>query len=157
MRRVARISPALSWLLVLAFLVGAGGVARTVLANTEMLEIVSKTGVHVFAVELASTDAERARGLMFRKSLPVGRGMLFDFERDQLVAMWMRNTYISLDMIFIRSDGTIARIVPNTVPLSERTISSGSPVRAVLEVIAGTSRRLGLAPGDRVAHPMFRR
>jgi uncharacterized membrane protein (UPF0127 family) len=83
--------------------------------------------------------------------------MLFDFKQDQVVGMWMRNTYVSLDMIFIRADGTIARIAQDTEPLSERVISSGVPVRAVLEVVAGTSRRLGLAPGDRVAHPMFRR
>ena len=74
-----------------------------------------------------------------------------------MVAMWMLYTYISLYMIFIRADGTIARIAENTQPLSERIISSGSPVRAVLEVIGGTAKRLGLAAGDKVAHPMFRR
>jgi uncharacterized membrane protein (UPF0127 family) len=106
---------------------------------------------------MAETDEQRSRGLMFRRSLPAGHGMLFDFKSDQVISMWMRNTYISLDMIFIRNDGTIVRIAENTEPLSERIISSGGPVRAVLEVIAGTSRRLGLGPGDRVAHPMFRR
>jgi uncharacterized protein len=70
--------------------------------------------------------------------------------------MWMKNTYISLDMIFIRADGRIARIAENTVPHSEATISSGVPVKAVLEVIAGTAKRLGIAPGDRVAHRIFR-
>jgi len=156
MWRATRFFPAFSGLAVLALLVWAGAARPVVAADTEILEIASKTGVHVFSVELAKTDADRSRGLMYRKSLPAGRGMLFDFERDQMVSMWMRNTYISLDMIFIRRDGTIARIAENTEPLSERTISSGVPVRAVLEVIAGTSRRLGLAPGDRVAHPMFR-
>ena len=155
MRYLAQLFPALSGLVVLALLVGAA-VQPAVGAETETLEITSKTGVHVFDVELARTDADRSRGLMFRKSLPAGRGMLFDFDRDQMVSMWMRNTYISLDMIFIRGDGTIARIAQNTEPLSERTISSGVPVRAVLEVIGGTARRLGLAPGDRVAHRMFR-
>jgi len=155
MRRATRLFPAFSGLLMLALLAWVG-VARVVAADTEILEIASKTGVHVFSVELAKTDADRSRGLMHRKSLPAGRGMLFDFERDQMVSMWMRNTHISLDMIFIRKDGTIARIAQNTEPLSERIVSSGVPVRAVLEVIAGTSRRLGLAPGDRVAHPMFR-
>ena len=119
------------------------------------LEIVTKTGVHVFAVELAVTDEERARGLMFRKELPEGQGMLFDFKRDQDVSMWMENTYVSLDMIFIRADGRIARIAENTEPLSRRIISSGGPVRAVLEVVAGTAKKLGIAPGDKVAHPMF--
>jgi uncharacterized protein len=124
-------------------------------AGQETLEIVSKSGVHVFAVELATNDEERSRGLMFRKELPQGRGMLFDFYTDQPVAFWMRNTYIPLDMIFIRGDGTISRIAENTEPLSERLIPSGAPVRAVLEVIAGTAHMLGIAPGDRVAHRIF--
>ena len=125
-------------------------------AEMGTLEIVSRSGVHVFSVELAVTDEERSRGLMFRRELPEGKGMLFDFKRDQDVSMWMENTYVSLDMIFIRGDGRIARIAENTEPMSRRIISSGGPVRAVLEVVAGTSRKLGLAPGDRVAHPMFR-
>jgi uncharacterized protein len=125
-------------------------------AETGTLEIVSKTGVHVFAIELAVTDEERARGLMFRRELPEGKGMLFDFKRDQDVSMWMENTYVSLDMIFIRADGRIARIAENTEPMSRRIISSGGPVRAVLEVVAGTARKLGIGPGDKVAHPMFR-
>jgi hypothetical protein len=119
------------------------------------LEIVSKTGVHAFTVELATDDAERSRGLMFRKELPEGRGMLFDFERDQPVAFWMHNTYIPLDMIFIRGDGSILRIAENTEPLSDRLVPSGGPVRAVLEVIAGTARKLGIAPGDRVETPVL--
>jgi len=93
---------------------------------------------------------------MFVRELPEGRGMLFDFERDQEVAMWMRNTYIPLDMLFIRADGRIHRIAENTEPMSERVIPSGGPVRAVLEVIGGTARKLGIGVGDRVAHPMFR-
>lgn len=125
-------------------------------ADTGTLEIVSKSGVHVFSVELAVTDEERSRGLMFRRELPEGKGMLFDFKRDQEVSMWMENTYISLDMIFIRADGRIARIAQNTEPMSRKIISSGAPVRGVLEVIAGTAKKLGLAPGDKVAHPIFR-
>ena len=124
-------------------------------ADTRTLEIASKTGVHAFAVEMATTDAERAQGLMNRKELPEGQGMLFDFHRDQEVGFWMRNTYIPLDMIFIRSDGRIMRIAENTEPLSEKIVPSNSPVRGVLEVIAGTARKLGIAVGDRVAHPIF--
>ena len=124
-------------------------------AGQVTLEIVSKTGVHAFAVELASNNEERERGLMFRKELPEGQGMLFDFERDQPVAFWMHNTYISLDMIFIRGDGRIAHIAENTEPMSDRLIHSGGPVRAVLEVIAGTARKLGIAPGDRVEGSIF--
>ena len=119
------------------------------------LEIVSKSGVHVFAVELAVTDEQRERGLMFRRSLPEGQGMLFKFEPEQVISMWMHNTYIPLDMIFIRGDGRILRIAENTKPESDNIISSGGPARGVLEVIAGTARKLGLAPGDRVAHPWF--
>ena len=124
-------------------------------AGQATLEIISSTGVHAFTVELATNDAERARGLMFRKELPEGQGMLFDFEHDQPVAFWMHDTYISLDMIFIGGDGRIVRIADNTQPLSDRLIPSGAPARAVLEVIAGTARKLGIAPGDRVAGSIF--
>jgi len=87
---------------------------------------------------------------MFRKELPEGQGMLFDFQRDQPVAFWMHNTLIPLDMMFIRSDGRIMRIQENAKPESDDLIPSGSPVRAVLEVIGGTARQLGIKPGDRV-------
>jgi uncharacterized membrane protein (UPF0127 family) len=125
--------------------------------NLERVEVITKGGVHVFDVELALTPEQRSTGLMHRKELPRGRGMLFDFEGDGPIAMWMKNTYVSLDMIFIRSDGIIARIAENTTPLSEQTIPSGAPVKAVLEVVAGTAKRLGIAPGDRVAHRIFRK
>jgi uncharacterized membrane protein (UPF0127 family) len=124
-------------------------------AERETLEIVSKSGVHVFLVELAVSEEERARGLMFRRSLPEGEGMLFKFEPDQVINMWMHNTYIPLDMIFIRSDGRILRIAEHTTPQSDNIISSGGPARGVLEVIAGTAAKFGIAPGDRVAHPWF--
>ncbi|HZP71690.1 MAG TPA: DUF192 domain-containing protein [Pseudolabrys sp.] len=130
------------------------GFARA--AGEQTVEIASKTGVHVFLVEVVDNDADRAKGLMYRKELPEGRGMLFDFHRDQDVSFWMQNTYIPLDMIFIRGDGRILRIEENTEPLSTRLIPSRGAVRAVLEVIAGTSRKLGIAPGDRVAAPIFR-
>jgi len=120
------------------------------------VEIATKEGVQVFRVELARSEAEREKGLMYRRALPDGQGMLFDFGGDQDVAMWMKNTYIPLDMIFIRGDGTIARIAENTEPHSLAIIASGGPVRGVLEVIAGTAKKYGIAPGDMVAHPMFR-
>jgi uncharacterized protein len=125
-------------------------------AGQQTLEIASKSGVHVFSVEVVDNDADRAKGLMYRKELPEGRGMLFDFQRDQEVSFWMQNTYIPLDMIFIRGDGRILRIEENTEPLSTRLIPSRGAVRAVLEVIGGTSRKLGIAPGDQVASPIFR-
>ncbi len=145
---------ALQWnaFLLIGFLVAAGP-ARP--AGQQTLEIASKTGVHAFTVEIADTEPEREKGLMFRKELPEGRGMLFDFHAEQEVSFWMQNTYIPLDMIFVRGDGRILRIAENTEPLSTRIIPSGGPVRAVLEVIAGTARKFGIAPGDRVASPIF--
>jgi uncharacterized protein len=127
-----------------------------VAADEQTLEIVTRSGVHSFTVELAATDEARSKGLMYRRELPEGRGMLFDFKQDQNAAMWMKNTYIPLDMIFIRADGRIQRIAENTTPESEKIITAGAPVRAVLEVIGGTARKLGIRAGDRVAHPLFR-
>ena len=124
-------------------------------AELQPLEIVTKSGVQVFSVELAKTDEERATGLMYRKELADGRGMLFDFTPEQPVSMWMKNTFISLDMIFIGADGRVLRIAENTEPQSTRIISSGGPAKGVLEVIAGTARKYGIAPGDRIAHPLF--
>jgi uncharacterized membrane protein (UPF0127 family) len=145
-----------AWWTVLAMIgfLAAAGPARP--AEMKTLEIATRTGVHVFAVEIADTDAERAKGLMFRKKLPEGHGMLFDFGREQDVAMWMENTYIPLDMLFIQADGRVLNIAEDTVPLSTRIISSSGPVLAVLEVIAGTARKYGIAPGDRVAFPIFK-
>jgi uncharacterized protein len=125
-------------------------------AELQTLTIAGRTGVHAFTVEMAVTPEETSRGLMFRRELPEGQGMLFDFQRERETAFWMKNTYISLDTIFIRGDGRILRIAENTQPLSERLVPSGGRVRAVLEVIAGTAKKLGLAPGDRVAHPIFK-
>jgi uncharacterized membrane protein (UPF0127 family) len=122
----------------------------------EPLAIATAGGRHAFMVEVARDDATRAQGLMYRRSLAADRGMLFDFKRVEPIAMWMQNTYVSLDMLFIRPDGTIARVAANTEPLSTRTIPSGEPVLAVLEVVAGTAARLGIRPGDRVEHPLFK-
>ncbi len=124
-------------------------------ASVQTLEIVSKSGVHVFSVEMATTEEEKTTGLMYRKELPEGKGMLFDFTPEQEVSMWMKNTYIPLDMIFIRADGKILRIAENTEPLSTKIIPSRGPAKGVLEVIAGTAQKYGIAPGDRVAHPLF--
>jgi uncharacterized membrane protein (UPF0127 family) len=130
-------------------------VPRLGAAELQPLEIASKGGVHTFAVELALTPEQQSQGLMYRKELPEGQGMLFDFKREQEATFWMKNTYVPLDMIFIRADGRIHRIATNTTPLSEALVSSGGPVRAVLEVVAGTTKKLGIAAGDRVAHPIF--
>ncbi len=155
LRGTERLGLSAAVILLIALLIAAIDRTPGRAADASTLEIVSKSGVHVFTVELAVTDDERAHGLMERRSLPEGRGMLFKFEPDQVITMWMHNTYIPLDMIFIRSDGRIQRIAENTTPLSDRIISSGAPARGVLEVIAGTARKLGIAPGDKVAHPWF--
>jgi uncharacterized protein len=124
-------------------------------ASLQPLEIATKNGVQVFTVEMATTDEEKTTGLMFRKELADGRGMLFDFSPEQEVTMWMKNTFVSLDMIFIRADGRILRIAENTEPQSTKTIPSMGLAKGVLEVIAGTAKKYGIAPGDRVAHPLF--
>ena len=139
----------LSVLIVLVALAPALALDRTT------VEIASKTGVHVFTVEIADTEQSRERGLMFRKELPPGRGMLFDFHRERQVGFWMKNTLISLDMIFIDGRGRIVSIEQDAKPMSEDVIMSGGQVRAVLEVDGGTARRLGIAPGDRVYNPIF--
>ena len=142
---------------------GAGLIAAPVTAHAmsivvNRLEIVMRSGrKHAFEVEIANTPETRARGLMFRRSLPADGGMLFDFAPGETdVSMWMKNTYIPLDMVFIRANGTIRHIAENTTPFSEATISSRGPVKAVLEVAGGTCQRLGIAAGDRVIHPFFR-
>ena len=103
-------------------------------ATFQTLEIATKSGVQVFSVEMATTEEEKTTGLMYRKELADGKGMLFDFSPEQEVSMWMKNTYIPLDMIFIRADGRILRIAENTEPLSTRIIPSGGLAKAVLEL-----------------------
>lgn len=145
------------WFLLLGFAICALWLALSVAqaASFEKLEIDTKGGPVAFRVEIATTPAERAKGLMYRTELAPDAGMLFDFEVEQQVYMWMKNTYIPLDMVFIRSDGRIASIAANTEPLSTRTIESGAVVRAVLELPAGTAKARGIAVGDKVRHRMF--
>ena len=141
-----------------ATVLALGVLVQAALAQSfEPLVLVTSGGRHAFQVEVARNDADRAQGLMYRRSLAPDRGMLFDFGRVEPVSMWMQNTYVSLDMVFIRPDGTIARVATDTEPLSTRTVPSGEPVLAVLEVVAGTASRIGLKPGDRVEHPLFRK
>lgn len=121
----------------------------------EIARITTATGEHDFQVEIADTPKTRARGLMFRKSMPADHGMLFDFQAERPVSMWMKNTYIPLDMVFIGRDGRVVGVAVDTEPLSERIITSPEPAYAVLELNAGAARRISLAPGDRVRHRMF--
>lgn len=155
-RRAVLIGLVRAFVLTSAVAWGAGAFAETPIDSTELV-VETSSGKHAFRIELAVNDRDRARGLMFRKELADDRGMLFDFGVDRPVAMWMKNTYIPLDMLFIRSDGTIADIARNTVPLSEAVIEAREPVRYVLEVAAGTAARISAAPGNRVTHPAIRR
>ena len=111
--------------------------------------------VQRYEVELAATPGARAKGLMFRRELAPRAGMLFDFGRDEVASMWMKNTFIPLDMVFADRNGVVRRIVRNARPRSLDTISSRTPVRAVLELNGGEAERIGLAAGDRLRHPVF--
>jgi uncharacterized membrane protein (UPF0127 family) len=113
------------------------------------LTIRSRTGLHRFTVEIAATPDQQERGLMFRKSIAPDRGMIFPYEPPQEVAFWMKNTLIPLDIIYIRADGTIARIV-NAEPMDITPLPSGEPVSAVLEIGGGRAAQLGIKEGDRV-------
>lgn len=124
--------------------------------KTEPLTIVSANGRHPFDVEVMRTEAQRSRGLMYRRTMAANHGMLFNFDAPQPVTMWMKNTYLSLDMVFIRSDGTIARVAAETEPLSTKIIPSNEPVLAVLELVGGTAGKLGIRAGDRIEHGMFK-
>ena len=126
------------------------------LTKIEPLTIATETDAFMFTVEIAETEEQRSRGLMFRQRLPEDRGMLFDFGKPRPVSMWMKNTYISLDMLFIREDGTIAYIAENTVPKSLDTIGVAEPVLAVLELAGGVSRKHGIRAGDKVYHRLFK-
>ena len=114
------------------------------------LTIASGDRTHAFRVEVARSGEEQARGLMFRRSLAPDRGMLFPFWPPRPASFWMKNTLIPLDMIFIRADGTIARIAANTVPHSLESVGVSEPVAAVLEIAGGRSAQLGIREGDRV-------
>jgi len=119
------------------------------------LTIESADVVHAFTVEIANDDEEISYGLMNRPEMDADKGMLFDFRQVRDTAMYMKNTLIPLDMIFIKEDGTIEMIARNAVPGSLRTISPGIPVRSVLEINGGKAAELGIQPGDTVIHPIF--
>jgi uncharacterized membrane protein (UPF0127 family) len=131
------------------------GVTASLAQNPDKLQIVTSSGVHPFSVELATNDVEREKGLMYRRYMPRDRGMLFDFKREEPVTFWMKNTYISLDMIFISRSGVVTGIAADAEPLSERMIPSGGPCYAVLEVNAGVAASIELRPGDKIIHSIF--
>ena len=146
----------LGWLaLTVAITIAMGAEPAPMAFQVSPLAVDASNKRFEFEVELAVTPDQIARGLMFRKSLADDRGMLFDFGPPHQVAMWMRNTYIPLDMLFIRGDGRITQIVANTEPLSHKDIVSNEPVGAVLELRGGITSQLGISPGDRIVHPLF--
>lgn len=129
---------------------------QTGLPTTEIV-IQTSTGKHKFQVELATTPDQMQRGLMYRREMAAGHGMLFDYGADQAgIAMWMKNTFIPLDMLFVKSDGSVLNFAERTVPGSLVSVPAAGPVRAVIELNGGTAARLKLKPGDKVLHPMFK-
>jgi uncharacterized membrane protein (UPF0127 family) len=133
----------------------AGQTLAATAARFEPLSILTSKGRANFQVEFVDTPKSRERGLMFRKSLAPDRGMLFDFKTERDVAFWMRNTFIGLDLIYIRADGTILSIIRGAKPFDETPLPSGGPVRGVLEIPAGRAAEIGALPGDRVLHRIF--
>ncbi|MGH7045654.1 MAG: DUF192 domain-containing protein [Stellaceae bacterium] len=119
------------------------------------LTIITTGGRHWFTVELAETPAQMEQGLMFRRTLAPDAGMLFDFKAPTMATMWMHNTLIPLDMLFVDQRGRIVNIAQRAVPESDQTIAAAAPVRAVIELNGGTAERLGIKPGDRVLYPIF--
>jgi uncharacterized protein len=134
----------------------AGSASAQEAARIESMSIVTENSATLFEAEIADNDDLRGRGLMFRHILPADHAMLFDFEKPRPAAMWMKNTYISLDMLFVRANGTIAAIAENTEPLSLQTISVDEPVQGVIELAAGTVKRLGIKRNDKVYHQVFK-
>lgn len=124
--------------------------------SLEGLDVVTATGPHHFNVEVMRTEAGREKGLMFRKYLPAGRGMLFDFKTERPVAMWMKNTFLPLDMVFISKDGKVVSVAENAEPLSEAIIASEGSAFAVLELNAGEAAHSDIKPGDVVKNAMFK-
>jgi len=142
------------------FVMAIGTAASVALADVQMrvekLWLLPSDGRELaIDVEIADDAKQKALGLMFRTELADNKGMLFPYGEPREISMWMRNTYIPLDMLFIKPDGVIHRIEVRTEPLSERIVASGGPVSAVLELAGGATQRLGIKAGDRVRHPSF--
>ena len=133
----------------------AGCTAEPVRFDTAKVVLETETGPHTLSVEIARTERQRERGLMYRQELADDSGMLFLFDRDDFISMWMKNTYVSLDMIFVDRHGRVMEVVEHTTPESRAIIASAEPVRAVIEVKAGTAARLAVKPGSLVRYKAF--
>lgn len=121
----------------------------------EQVIVTTDRGDIAFATEIATSDDTRSRGLMFRRSMGEREAMLFHWPSPRVVTMWMRNTYLSLDMLFVTADGTVVHVQANTVPQSLDVLSAGREVTAVMEVVAGTAAQLGIRPGSKLKHRFF--
>jgi uncharacterized membrane protein (UPF0127 family) len=154
--QLARRFVAFAFILFLALLPDRPVAADATVSKIEPLTIATEGDAWMFTVEIADTDELRQRGLMFRQRLADDRGMLFDFGEPRQVAMWMKNTLIPLDMLFIRKDGTIAYIAENTTPGSLEAVGVNEPVLAVLELAGGVTRKHGIRAGDTVYHRLFK-
>ncbi len=127
------------------------------LSASELLLIKGRDGSeHGFSVEIARTPQQQMQGLMGRQHLKPDEGMLFYLKPARAVSMWMKDTPLSLDILFVADDGQILAIHPRATPFSTQYIPSPGPVRSVLEVLAGTADRLGIVVGDRLIHPLFK-
>lgn len=148
--------PLLRLIVLLTFLLPAGPSLAQVAFPQSSLEVVGADGGHHrFMVELAVTPDQLAQGLMYRTKMAADAGMLFDFGVPKPIAMWMKNTVIPLDMLFIDESGVVTGIAQRTIPHSTVTIASPGPVKAVLEVNGGTAARLHVQVGDKIVHPLF--
>jgi uncharacterized membrane protein (UPF0127 family) len=152
MRRIASFA---ALVVAALFIVHQLGWAQDALATFKHgeLSIAGPSGTHKFSVELAVDEAQREQGLMFRQSMPADAGMLFIYDTSRPIAMWMKNTVIPLDMLFIAADGRVINIRERAVPYSLEAIPSDGPVKAALELNGGTVSRLGIKPGDKVTGP----
>lgn len=152
MGRAARAALFAFLVMVMAMAGGTGAVAQL---KREPVIILTEKGEVSIDAEIAESPAEQTKGLMFRRSMPERSGMLFPYAGAREITMWMKNTFLPLDMVFIRADGIIHRIEAMTQPFSEETISSNGDVTAVLEINGGAAERLGIKPGQRVKHRIF--
>ena len=140
----------------LSFLAGPSLASEEVVRlPVEQVIVTTDRGDIAFATEIATSDDTRSRGLMFRRSMGEREAMLFHWPTPRLVSMWMRNTYLSLDMLFVAADGLVVHVQANTVPQSLDVLSAGREVSAVMEVVAGTAAKLGIRPGSRLKHRFF--
>ncbi len=153
MSQTARVMRFASLFLTFVFAATIGVRADSV--GLQNLEIETSSGSHKLSVEIMTTPDQLERGLMFRKYMPEDRGMLFDFKVEAPIMMWMKNTYISLDMIFINKDGVVTGVAENAEPLSEAIIPSNGPIQAVLEINAGVAAKLGVKKGDTIRSPVL--